>query len=454
MNITGKLASLVEGIQFGHISENAILEGKKCFIDGIGIAVNGSTAEPSRILKKYLVEAGGNEQATTLGSDSIRTSMSNAALFNGVACHVLDYDDTQAELGGHPTAVILPVVLSVGEHLKADGKECLNSLIVGIETSCRIGKIVNPGHYRSGYHVTATIGIFGATAAAGKLLGLSWEELGSAFGMAGSMSSGLKQNFGTMTKSLHVGSAASNGIICALLAKKGFGGSKEILEGKMGFIRVMGGGSAATQDVLEEFGKPWEIEKPGICRKKYACCARTHGAIEGIRKIVESHRFDLEDIKKIECGTDDTALQILGHPFPKTGLEAKFSMPFCITMALLKTRILPEHFSEKYIRDPIVAGVMKKVKHFADIEITKRGYEHRGDTSIKVILQDGRELNEVIRRSMGSGSEALTEEEVISKFSECVGRILDDTKAGEAIEMLRSLDLQRDISKIIHCCIG
>jgi len=212
IEITKHLLYFIAKIKDRDFNENTILEAKRCILDGIGVTVAGSLHQISRILKDYISQIGGKENSTTIGADSIKTSVVNAALINGAACHVLDFDDTHIMLGGHPTAVILPVVLSLGEYKKASGKDVLTAFILGVEVSCKIARGVNPYHYRSGYHATSTIGVFGATVAAGKLLHLSNEEFLHALGIAGSMSSGLKENFGTMTKSLQVGLAASNGI--------------------------------------------------------------------------------------------------------------------------------------------------------------------------------------------------------------------------------------------------
>ena len=233
MKITENLVSLVRNTDYKNLTENCILEAKKCILDGIGITLAGSRHKASRILKKYVMEIGGGRHSTIFGNNPIKSSVSNSALVNGVACHVLDFDDTHRILGGHPTAVILPVVLALGEYTNSSGKDILTAFILGVEISCKIARGVNPYHYQTGYHVTSTIGVFGATAAAGKLLKLSNEELIYALGIAGSMSSGLKENFGTMTKSLHIGLAASNGIKAALLARKGLTASKQILEGEL-----------------------------------------------------------------------------------------------------------------------------------------------------------------------------------------------------------------------------
>lgn len=448
MRITEGLVAFIRNTDYQDFGEKTILEAKRCVLDGIGVTVSGSRQEVSKYLKSFVLEIGGKSQATTLGVESIKTSVTNAALVNGVACHVLDFDDTQIFLGGHPTAVILPVVLALGEYKRASGRDVLTSFILGVEVSCKIGRGVNPSHYQSGYHVTSTIGVLGAVASACKLLRLSHEEFLSAFGIAGSMSSGLKENFGTMTKSLHVGLAASNGIIAAMLAQKGCTASKKILEGNLGFCNVLAK-DCKFENIINHLGNPWEIENPGITRKKYPSCARTHSAIDGLLKIVHQHHIGEEDLEEIECATDDTAFEILIHPKPKTELEAKFSMPFCLAVAFLDGDVFTGHFTEEKIGDPRIVRIMRKIRHVSDKEITDRGYEYRGASRIKVKLKDGTEFCETVEKSKGDPKNPLSHEEIIKKFHNCSVGILDQRKMDLTVVRINNLEDEKDISNLI-----
>ncbi len=448
MKITENLVTFIRKTRNSDFSENALWEAKQCILDGIGVTLAGSTHEAVKVLKNYVAEMGGKAQATTIGMDSIRTSVGHAALINGVACHVLDFDDTQNILGGHPTTVILPVVLALGEYKRASGRDILTSFILGMEVSCKIGRGVNPYHYQSGYHVTSTVGIFGAVASAGKLLDLNQEEFLYAFGMAGSMSSGLKENFGSMTKSLHVGLAASNGILAALLAQKGYTASERILEGELGFGKVLSK-NCQFDNIIKNLGDPWEIEHPGITRKKYPSCARTHSAIDALLKIMDRHPIHDEDLEEIECATDDTAFEILIHPTPKTPLEAKFSMPYCLSLAFLEKSILIDHFTKEKIEDPRVLRIMKKIRHICDKGIADLGFEYRGASRIKVKLKDGREWSETVDKRRGDPQNPLSDKEMTEKFHNCATGLLDDRKIGLVVNRMNHLETEKDIAHLI-----
>lgn len=448
MRVTERLAHCITTTNYEDLSEDSLLEAKKCFLDGIGVMLAGSRHEVTKVLRDYTAQIGGEVQATVFGTDSIKSSVVNSALINGAACHVLDFDDTHKMLGGHPTAVILPTVVTLGEYVKASGKEVLTAFVIGVEVSCRIASGINPYHYRSGYHVTSTVGIFGAAAAAGKLIGLSEEKLLYTLGIAGSMSSGLKENFGTMTKSLHIGLAASNGIKAALLAQKGCTASQAILEADMGFCKVLSR-DCRFVNIIDKLGDPWVIVDPGIRRKKYPCCARTHSAIDGVLKVVSEHPIPIKDLTEIECATDDSAFEILIHPTPNSELEAKFSMPFCLAIAFLEKGIFLHHFTQNKINDPIVVSVMKKVKHISDSEINSKGYEYQWTSKVKITLSNGTEFFEVIEKPKGDPQNPLTCEELIEKFSGCVKGILDAKQVDSIVDRIKRLEDEKDISVLV-----
>jgi 2-methylcitrate dehydratase PrpD len=453
MKITEELVTFVKNTDYQNFGENTIAEAKRCILDGVGVTIAGSRKEAAQFSRDFVREIGGKQQATTLGIDSIKTSATNAALVNGVACHILDFDDIQIILGGHPTAVILPVVLALGEFKKATGKEILAAFILGVEVSCKIGRGVNPSHYQSGYHVTSTIGILGAVASAGRLLGLNHEEFLSAFGIAGSMSSGLKENFGTMTKSLHAGLAASNGIAAAMLAKKGCTASKRILEGDLGFCNVLAKG-AKLGNIVGHLGNPWEIQNPGITRKKYPSCGRTHTAIDSLLGIVRENRINEEDLEEITCATDDVAFDILIHPEPKTELEAKFSMPFCLAIAFLEKDVLVGHFTQEKIEDPRVIRIMKKIRHVSDQEIADRGFEYRLASKVKVKLRNGKEFFGTVEKPRGEPQNPLSHEEIIQKFCNSVVGILDSRKIDTTLRRINHLENEKDISDLVGDLTG
>ncbi len=446
-NATEHLVSCIGETHYSSLSAKAISEAKKCILDGLGVTVAGSAYGEMSSFRTYLREIGGEPRATTLGRDSIKTNATNAAFFNGIAGHILDFDDTQIALGGHPTVVLLPVVLALAEATGAIGKEILTAFIAGMEVSCKIARGVNPVHYRSGYHVTSTLGVFGAAAAAGILLKLGRVELLHALGIAGSMSAGLKENFGTMTKSVHVGSAASHGIMAAQLAQKGCTATRSILEGESGFGNVLSRNSDFRS--LASFGAPWEIEDPGITRKKYPSCARTHAAIDAMLKLVGRHEIKDQDVEEIKCATDRSAFKILIHPSPKTDLEAKFSMPFCLAVALTEKDVLLKHFDPEKIRAPHLQALMRKVRHVADEEICSRGYEYRNTSRVSITTKAGGRFTEMVETCHGDPRNPLSDDDIAHKFYQCTDGVIGRKKGDSVIERVRRLEDQATLGGLI-----
>jgi 2-methylcitrate dehydratase PrpD len=263
------------------------------------------------------------------------------------------------------------------------------------------------------------------------------------------MSSGLKENFGTMTKSLHAGLAASNAIKAGLLAKGGFTSAGEILEGPLGFCKVMCSGAEAGK-IIQNLGKPWEIEVPGITRKKYPCCARTHAAIDAVLKIVKQNEIDHRDLEEITCSTDEMAFKVLVHPSPTSELEAKFSMPFCLSIAFLEKDVFIQHFNQKLLQNKTVADVMAKVKHIADRSISDQGYENRWISKVKIKLKNGESYFELVKRPKGDPINPFTFDELADKFLRCAHGVLDP-KVGESIlRKIKDLENQEDIMRMIE----
>jgi 2-methylcitrate dehydratase PrpD len=448
-NITNKIADFVCRTNYNNLSYLPIDAAKKCILDGIGVAVAGSKDSAARVLAQYIAEIGCKGSSTVLGLESFKTSAAGAALVNGVSAHVLDFDDTHRILGGHPTAVILPTVLSLGEYVGKNGKDILTAFVLAVEVAAKIGRGVNPSHYHSGYHVTSSIGVMGAAAGAGKLLELDNDQLLHTFGIAGSMSSGLKENFGTMTKSLHVGLAASNGVRAAMLASRGYTASMRILEGNLGFCKVLAGEYDLNR-IVENLGDPWEIVDPGVARKKYPCCARTHPAIEGVVQIVTDHDLHADHVEEVICSTDDTAFEVLIHPVPHSELEAKFSMPFCVATAFLEKDVALGHFSRDRLEDPRVTGLMRKVRHLPDKEIIAKGYANRWLTKVTVRLKTKEQFSAVVERAKGDPLNPMTDEEIVEKFTKCTAGIISPEKQSAIIERIRTLDLQDDISGLVE----
>ena len=230
-----------------------------------------------------------------------RVAALDAALINGTASHALDFDDCSDTLGGHPSAPILPALFALAETRTVDGRAFIAAYVAGWETETRIARGVNFHHYEKGWHPTATLGVFGSTAACCHLLGLTPEATATALGLAASFASGVKANFGTMTKPLHVGHCSRNGMLAALLAADGFTANAGALEHRQGFLHVFNGeGNFDADAILRDWGQPWDIVQPGVAIKQYPCCGSTHPAVDAMLSLVREHGLTPAMVERVE----------------------------------------------------------------------------------------------------------------------------------------------------------
>ncbi|MBI2209511.1 MAG: MmgE/PrpD family protein, partial [Deltaproteobacteria bacterium] len=324
MGLTQEVVNFVVETRYRDIPPEVIRLAQGFILDGLGVTLAGCTEKGSRILQGLIRQSGGKKEATVAGTGAMAPSMM-AALANGAAGHAMDYDDTQLStskeavygLLTHPTVPVLSAILAVGEREKISGQEFLLAYILGVEVECRIADAINPRHYQSGFHSTATIAGLGAAAAVGRILNLREEALARALGIAASMSSGLRENFGTMTKPLHAGRAAQNGVTAALLAEKGFTAAHNILEAKRGFFNAMAGGYDEKK-ISGRLGKPYFMQDPGISIKPYPSGSLSHPAQDCILDLVKTHNLHAEQIESIEVGTNSNVPNALIYPMPKT----------------------------------------------------------------------------------------------------------------------------------------
>ncbi|KFN38144.1 hypothetical protein KN63_05670, partial [Smithella sp. F21] len=379
---------------------------------------------------------------------NFKTSVYNAAMANGTLGHALDYDDMSASLIGHPSTVVLPAVLALGEYIKISGRRALEAFTLGIEVACAIGRGVNPDHYQNGWHPTASIGVFGATAAAGKILGLSIDQLSHAFGIAGSESSGLRENFGTMTKPLHAGRAATKGVLAAMLASKGLTGAGNIFEGEAGFFKAMTG-NYDVEKIYKSVGNPYEVESPGLSIKPYPACGATFNGIDAMLALTTENRIDPENVKKIECGSVPIAKDVLIYPLPKTGLEGKFSMPFCLALALIEGKVALDYFTNQKVSDPVIVKLMGKTNLYIDPELAKIGYRGTFNTIVKISLHDGRKFIKRVDYSKGSPENPLSEKELLDKYADCAGRCVPKKGISRSVKILKELQQSSDLTDLV-----
>lgn len=360
---TSALVESVAGITFDAIPVDARTVARHCLLDWFGVALGGSR-EP---LSEIIVREAGDGGASTLVGRGERAGMLSAALINGTMSHALDFDDTHTLMSGHPSVPVVPAVLALAERDGHDGRAIVAAIVTGIETECRLGALVNPGHYTTGFHATGTLGTFGAAAAAAHLLHLDDAGWHQAMALAGTQAAGLKSGFGTMAKPLHAGRAASNGLLAALLARGGFTGNPQIVEVAQGF----GATHAATSlDAARIERLRGRFLITDTLFKYHASCYLTHAAIEAALQLRASGDFAVRDIDSVEIQGSTGSIGVCDIAEPGTGLEGKFSLRATTAMALLGDRTGdPAAFSDERMRDHDLVALRDRTTFIARPEV-------------------------------------------------------------------------------------
>ena len=356
--VTAELAKRATALAWRDFPEDLIERTKQCLLDWFAVTVAGAQDELTDILVREALEDGAKGSATLVGRTE-KTLPSTAALINGAASHALDYDDVNFAMHGHPTVTVVPALLALGEQKKASGRLFVESFVAGYETAGRIGQLVEPSHYARGFHATATVGSFSATAAAARMLGLDDKQLAVAFGIAATQAAGLKSNFGTMCKPLHAGTASEHGLRAARLAAGGFTARADSLECDQGFASSYGD-HLNTDDALGEPPAGWHLRNNLF--KYHAACYMTHAPIECAKEIRLKSNFPPERVRKIILRLDAAADKVCNIPNPTTGLEAKFSLRQTVAMALtgVNTASL-EAYSAEITQEPRIKALRDKV---------------------------------------------------------------------------------------------
>lgn len=450
MSLTERLADFVCSTDYGAIPDPARRKAAHCILDCIGVTLAGSV-DPIRVpVMHYLAAVGGREDATVIGSRT-KTSVANAAFANGVLGHVLDFDDTNQIFVGHASVVILPAILALAERLGSTGQDIVTAYMVGTEVQWRLGDaLVSAGnHYAKGWHSTCTIGSFGATAAAGKLLSLDAERMTHGFGIAASEAAGFQEQFGTHCKAFHAGRANENGVKAALLAEGGFTSARHAIEGPVGFARLV----ADEYDLgkVDGFGRPWGIVEPSFARginlKKYPVCASGLGAIEGMLELIHEHGIRPGDVERVECGVRPKSLEILMHHDPRTGLEAKFSVEYWIAATLLDRQFGLRQTTDEMVQRPDIRGLVRKVKVVADPTIVFPWSK----VTIRLTLKDGRSFDKLYYPPKGAADNPMSEAELVEKFRECAAAAgLPADRTDHVTATLLDLESLKDVPALMR----
>jgi 2-methylcitrate dehydratase PrpD len=453
--VTRAVVDFVTTASFDHLPARVIVEAKRCLIDGFGVVLAGSTVRGSAIVREYVKSAGGRREATVIASEPLLACAAHAALANGASGHAMDYDDTQLSaspdrvfgLLTHPTIPALAASLALGERLGVSGRMFLEAFLTGFEVECKIAEAVDPDHYLRGFHSTGTIGTFGATASAAKLLKLQPAAVAHALGIAASAASGIRVSFGSMTKPLHAGRAAENGIVAAELASRGFTAGDDGLDGEWGFFQVLGGGADVTR-VIPALGKPFSIVDPGVSFKPYPCGSLGHPTMDAMMKLVTTHDVKPEQIERVRVRAGSNILTPLRYKTARTELEAKFCLPFMMSAIVLRRRAGIPEFTDEFVSSAPVQSMMVRVETLFDPEIEARGFD-KMRSIVEVSLKDGRTLVQPSdERYRGGPERPFTREELHEKFADCAGLLLPPERIRRALELIESLEQIKNVREL------
>jgi len=455
MGLTQEVAYFVARTRYRDIPKEVVHLTRGFILDGLGVALAGSTDECSRIVQAQIRQMKGKGESSIVGT-ALAAPAAKAALANGVAGHAMDYDDTQLStskeavygLLTHPTTPVLAAALAVGEEEKITGEELVLAYLLGVEVECRIADAINPRHYQDGFHSTATMGGIGAAMAVGKILRLKEEPLIRTLGIAASMASGLRENFGTMTKPLHAGRAAENGVTAAMLARDGFTAAANILEARRGFFNAMAGGCDDSK-ITGRLGSPYFMKEPGISIKPYPSGSLSHPAQDLILDLVKQHNLGAHDIDHIDVGTNSNVPNALIYPMPKTALEGKFSIPFCMAIAVLERKAGIAQFQDPKVRDKKVVDLMKRVTLYVDDELEKLGYD-QVRSRIRIRLKNGRVIEGRYDVARGHPDKPMSWAELGDKFRDCAGLVLADKDAETAIQLVARIEELKSLNPLFH----
>ena len=445
MTFALELAQRINTLRYDDLPPEAIQWAKVGIVDTVGVTLAGSSDSSATIVAGVL---SGTGPSLVLGTNT-RTGPLDAALVNGTASHALDFDDCNNTLGGHPSAPILSALFALADQAGASGKQFIAAYVAGFETECKISLGVNFYQYTHGWHPTATLGVFGAAAACAKLLELDDQRTATALAIAASLASGIKSNFGTYVKPLHVGHCARNGLFAALLARDDYTASAVAFEHKHGYFEVFNGaGNYDAAKILPAWGKPFDIVQPGIAIKQYPCCGSTHPAIDAMLDLVRTHDLKPDAVERIQSWTHARRLEHTNRPDPQSTKDAKFSVQYCIARALVDRKVAIEHFEGDAYNDAQVRSIMRKVQA-APYTAEQFPAENHFGAEVKITLRGGSVLGTKVDQPAGrTSANPLSHDRLKEKFENCAKRALTTDRTASVYSLIMDLEKLADVRAV------
>ena len=443
--IAEQLADFVLELTFDRLSGDTVGMAKRCFLDWLASAIAGAESSPTQAMLAVARDLGGNEEATLVPNGK-KTSALLAAMVNGGSSHVVEMDDLHKASIVHPAAPVIPAALAIAEREGVSGEELLAAIVAGYEVAIRAGEAMGTSHYRF-WHSTGTCGIFGASAAAGKLLGLNRAQLASAFGSAGTQSAGLWAFLGqgTMSKQLHPAKAASDGVLAALLAQQGFTGTTEIFEHEKGFCRAMAQSADLTR-FTDALGQP-PFLITDTCFKAYAACYHIHSAIDATLQICKGHTIAANGIQGITVRLYKVAVDLLGPVQPTNPYVAKFHVPFCVATAAQYGAVGLDAFTEERLTSKLLQDLMVKVTLVHDPTLDPL-YPAAFPAAVEVTTKNGDRHSLQVEHPRGDSKNPMTTEELVAKFH-AVADKWPQTERQRNLEQVMALEQVENVAALL-----
>ena len=450
MNATAEIARFAVETEFKKIPPEAVTIAKTAVLDCLAVALAGSKERSAEICAEIARQEHAKQESTVIGR-GFQSSALQAAFANGTAAHALDFDHSFT-LMGQPTAPLIPALLSVGESIGASGQQLLEAYVVGFET---ITKLVMSLRQRSedGWHPPSSLGSFGAGVACAKLQRLTESQIEMTLGTAASMASGLVCNFGTMSKPLHVGLGARNGVLAAKLAHSGFTANKQAIEAGLGFYEVFYPGAKPDNRPLEELGAEYELINSGIRIKPYPCGGLTHPAIDGVLQFKAEHGITAEMVESIDVGVARHTFERIVFRVPENGLQGKFSMPYLLARAIIDGKLFLDAFTDSAVKDQNILRLAERVQMHLDSNLQPTTLGSR-PCKVTIRLRDGRTLSRQVDYAKGSREAPMTAEELKQKFIGCAREALDDRSIERILEAVDHLDTLQDLRPLCQLLMG
>ena len=415
--LTSRVAQFASSTGYADIPDDVLRLSKSAVLDCLAVAFAGCVAEGSVLLRRHLAQFGFPHPNATVIGTGMRLPAQFAALANGNSMHSDDYDDTHNPSRIHPSASVAAALFAAAEAADASGRDLLAAFNVGVEASCKISIATAGAHYGRGFHSSGTISPYGAAAAVCNVRHLSPEMTLTALGIAGSQSAGVRENFGTMTKPLHAGRAGETGVMAADLAANGFTSSPTILEGERGFFAAYSDQCDAPV-ILDTLGKPWTFATAAsIGIKPFPSGRLTHPGMCELERIVKENNLKPGEVERIHVKTNRQLPGNLTYHRPRTGLEGKFSMEFCLASILVVRRAGLAEFTDEFVNRADVQEAIAKIDYtcYSDDEAASNKYPLL-TTFLEVVLKDGRRFNGRVDYARGSPPQPMTFDEVADKL--------------------------------------